>query len=213
MSLLDPGCASLHWRHNGRGGFSNHQPHGCLLNRLFRIRSKKHQSFASLAFVQGIHRWPVNSPHKWRVTRKMFPFASDWLAVSGAGEAACTLMTKFKTGVQAANKKNPSKPHIIAPFWGNLPLANGFLSQMDSKEPVMRKIFPCYGVQWMCHSWSPAHSCITIYACRRIVNFYHIWRAWYHVWVHCYSSSCEQSIKYTKIPGIMESCCQKTACS
>ena len=29
---------------------------------------------ASLAFVCGIHRWPVNSPHKGPVTRKMFPF-------------------------------------------------------------------------------------------------------------------------------------------
>ena len=35
---------------------------------------RKHQRFASLAFVQGIHRWPVNSPHKGPVTRKMFPF-------------------------------------------------------------------------------------------------------------------------------------------
>ena len=34
----------------------------------------KHQSSASLAFVRGIHRWPVNSPHKWPVTRKMLPF-------------------------------------------------------------------------------------------------------------------------------------------
>ena len=35
---------------------------------------RKHQSSASLAFVRGIHRWPVNSPHKWPVTRTMFPF-------------------------------------------------------------------------------------------------------------------------------------------
>ena len=35
---------------------------------------RKYQSSASLAFVRGIHRWPVNSPHKWPVTRKMFPF-------------------------------------------------------------------------------------------------------------------------------------------
>ena len=35
---------------------------------------RKHQSPASLAFVRGIHRWPVNSPHKRPVTRKMFPF-------------------------------------------------------------------------------------------------------------------------------------------
>ena len=35
---------------------------------------RKQQSSASLAFVSGIHRRPVNSPHKWPVTRKMFPF-------------------------------------------------------------------------------------------------------------------------------------------
>ena len=35
---------------------------------------RKHQSSASLGFVTGINRWPVNSPHKWPVTRKMFPF-------------------------------------------------------------------------------------------------------------------------------------------
>ena len=33
---------------------------------------RKHQSSASLAFVWGIHRGPVNSPHKWPVTRKCF---------------------------------------------------------------------------------------------------------------------------------------------
>ena len=35
---------------------------------------RRHQSSASLAFVRGIHPWPVNSPHKWPVTWKMFPF-------------------------------------------------------------------------------------------------------------------------------------------
>ena len=35
---------------------------------------RKHQCSASLAFVWGIHRGPVNSPHKWPVMRKMFPF-------------------------------------------------------------------------------------------------------------------------------------------
>ena len=36
------------------------------------VNQRKHQSSASLAFVP----WPVNSPHKWPVTRKMFPFDS-----------------------------------------------------------------------------------------------------------------------------------------
>ena len=63
---------SLHWRHNGQDSVSIHQPHECLFDRLFRRRSKKYQSSTSLAFVWGIHRRPVNSPHKWPVTRKMF---------------------------------------------------------------------------------------------------------------------------------------------
>ena len=35
---------------------------------------RKPQSSASLAFVRGIHWWPVNSQHKWPVTRKIIPF-------------------------------------------------------------------------------------------------------------------------------------------
>ena len=35
---------------------------------------RNHQSSASLAFVRGIHQWPVNFPHKGPVTRKMFSF-------------------------------------------------------------------------------------------------------------------------------------------
>ena len=32
------------------------------------VDQRKHQSSPSLAFVWEIHRWPVNSPHKWPVT-------------------------------------------------------------------------------------------------------------------------------------------------
>ena len=38
------------------------------------VNQRKPQSSASLAFVREIHREPVNFPHKWPVTRKMFPF-------------------------------------------------------------------------------------------------------------------------------------------
>ena len=33
---------------------------------------RTHQRSLSLAFVRGIHRWPLDSPHKWPVTRKCF---------------------------------------------------------------------------------------------------------------------------------------------
>ena len=52
----------LQWHHNEHDGASNHQPHDCLLNRLFRRRSKKTSKLRVTGFVRGIHRWPVNSP-------------------------------------------------------------------------------------------------------------------------------------------------------
>ena len=65
-------CLTLQWRHNGRDDVSNHQPHDCLLNRLFRRRSKKTSKHRVTGLCAG--NSPVNSPHKWPVTRKMFPF-------------------------------------------------------------------------------------------------------------------------------------------
>ena len=65
--------ASLQWRHDGRDGALNHQPHDCLLHRLFRRRSKKTSKLRVTGLCAGIHQWAVNSPHKWPVMRKMFP--------------------------------------------------------------------------------------------------------------------------------------------
>ena len=43
---------------------------------------RKHQSSASLAFVRGIHRGPLNSPHKRPIARKMFPFDDVIMAIA-----------------------------------------------------------------------------------------------------------------------------------
>ena len=43
----------LRWRHNGRDGVSNHQPHACLLNRLFRRRLKKTSKFRVTGICVG----------------------------------------------------------------------------------------------------------------------------------------------------------------
>ena len=61
------------WRHNGRDDVSNHQPHDCLLNRIFRHRWKK-TSKLRVTGLWEIQRWPITSPYKGPVTRKMFPF-------------------------------------------------------------------------------------------------------------------------------------------
>ena len=43
---------------------------------------RKHESSASVAVVHGIHRGPMNTPHKWPVMRKIFPF-DDVIMVLG----------------------------------------------------------------------------------------------------------------------------------
>ena len=64
---------------------------------------RKHQSSASLAFVWGIHRWPVNSPHKCPVTRKMAEVIShtahDWRF-----GRKCLLFINFLTHEHFCNK-------------------------------------------------------------------------------------------------------------
>ena len=62
----------LHWRHNDHDGVSNHQPHGCLLNRLFRRRSKKTSKLRVTGLCVGNSPGLVNFPHKGPVTRKCF---------------------------------------------------------------------------------------------------------------------------------------------
>ena len=64
--------STLQWRHNGHDGASNHQPHDCLLNRLFRHRSKKTPKLRVTGLCEGNSPWPAISPNRWSVTRKMF---------------------------------------------------------------------------------------------------------------------------------------------
>ena len=65
---------TLHWRHNERDDVSNHQPHDCLLNRLFRCRSKKTPKLCVTGLYAGTSPWPMTSTHKWSATREMFSF-------------------------------------------------------------------------------------------------------------------------------------------
>ena len=62
---------SLQWRHNGGDSVSNHQPHDCLLNRLFRRRSKK----TSKIRVTGLCMW--NSPGTGEFPAQMANYAEN----------------------------------------------------------------------------------------------------------------------------------------
>ena len=68
---------------------------------------RKHENSAALAFVRGIHRWsPVNSPHKWPVTRKMVPFDDVIMLWFGTGCFA-HIPQRYLTGTGAIVRLRP----------------------------------------------------------------------------------------------------------
>ena len=71
---VNPCLPPLQWRHNGRAGVSNHQLHDCLLNRLFRHRSKKIAKLCVTDLCEGYPSVTSEFPAKLPVTRKMFQF-------------------------------------------------------------------------------------------------------------------------------------------
>ena len=82
----------LHWRHNDHDSVWNHQPHGCLLNRLFRHRSKKTSKLRVTGPCVENSPEPVNSPHKGPVARKMFPFDDVIMGRGNPGDGICHVL-------------------------------------------------------------------------------------------------------------------------
>ena len=62
---------SLRWRHNDHTGVSNHQPHGCLLNRLFMRKSKKTSKLRVTGLCVG------NSPGTGEFPAQMASYAEN----------------------------------------------------------------------------------------------------------------------------------------
>ena len=144
--------ASLRWRHNGHDGVSNHQPHHCLLNRLFGCTSKKTSKLCVTGLCAG------NSPGTgdfsaqmanntenvsiwWRqhdhlpILRPM-TYARQW-------KKSQLLLFGYQRYCQsrANNKEN-----IIAPHWTFFKVNPPITSGSSHKEPGMRKGFPCQNV-------------------------------------------------------------------
>ena len=84
------------WRHNGCDSVSNHQPRECLLRRLIRRTSKKTSKLRVTGLCAG------NSPHKWPVTRKMFPFDDVIMTVHNISDIMKTV-DKFSHAIYRQN--------------------------------------------------------------------------------------------------------------
>ena len=90
LTGLAVSVSTLEWRHNERDGVSNHQPHGCLLNRLFRRRSKKTSTLRVTGLCEGNSPVPGEFPAQrasnaenvsiwWRHHEKNLLYRSRWV--------------------------------------------------------------------------------------------------------------------------------------
>ena len=143
---------SLHWRHNDHGSVSNHQPHGCLLNRLFRRRSKKTSKLRGTGLCVGNSPGPVNSPHKGPVTRKMFPFDDvimmrTWVPATGSKVRDNNYTQQYLREVIAC----PCPCYLL------LAQKLSYDISYTSKSPF--DIVPCSLVVWVLHNMSPSYEC------------------------------------------------------
>ena len=76
---------------------------------------RKHQSSASLAFVRRIHQRQVNSPHKWPVTQKMFPF-DDVIMKGFLSSTYKKTKSNRAQGISTEHRCTNSKQHIHFPI-------------------------------------------------------------------------------------------------
>ena len=94
---------SLQWRHNGRDSVSNHQHHDCLLNRLFRRRSKKTSKLRVIGLCVG------NSPGTGEFSAQMASYAEN---VSIWWRHHVTEGQQQKLCVQCKNTEVMNKLHL-----------------------------------------------------------------------------------------------------
>ena len=99
---------------------------------------RKHHSSASLAFVRGIHRGPVNSPHKGPVTQKMFPFDDVIILSWLRGASARRYPTLVHKGLN--DGPDPDRPQGI--------------SEIEPDLSFRRPRKPKYKIPWNCFSFT-----------------------------------------------------------
>ena len=135
---------TLHWRHNDHDGVSNHQPHGCLFNRLFRRRSKKTSKLRVTGLCVENSPGPVNSPHKGPVKRKMFPF-DDVVMRTGRSSLNLPHATRHLVIVSCDNSE------FTTASWGYISSPQG--NRMVA-PPQLASPNPLWPLSLVCIYWS-----------------------------------------------------------
>ena len=159
---------SLQWRHNGRDSISNHQPRDCILNRLFRRRSKKTSKLRVTGLCAG------NSPGTGEFHAQMASYAENvsiwWHHVS------CNHISS------TARLINPSQLFTIFwQVWKSFPWRWSKIKEysgvMNMYEPHWNYLKPLNAIFLRkCNSfWIFHHSSMLKYLCQKLKNIFTGW--------------------------------------
>ena len=146
----------LHWRHNECDGISNHQCFECLLNRLFRRRSKKTSELRVTGLCEGNSPVTGEIPYQRSVTQKMFPFDDIIMSIPKLQEHCWSLGMDKKFHLTLwwkwsliqvevkSNHVNKGGPRTLPkkPMW-------------DSKDIYSWQTWYAYTAVEMCHCYAP----------------------------------------------------------
>ena len=121
---------SLLWRHNERDGVSNHQPHDCLLNRLFRRRSKKTSKPRVSGFCAGNSPVIGEFPAQMASNAENVSIFYDVIISStlhNFDQIKCKWINEHQTPIQTYEDQwrqinNWSWPNVVILLSGNVPL-------------------------------------------------------------------------------------------
>ena len=129
---------TLQWRQNERDGVSNHRRLDCLLDRMFRRRSRKTSKPRVTGLCEG--NSPVNSPHKGPVTRTNFHLmTSSWI------NYGCWIMSlAFVRGIHRWPVQRASNAENVSIWWRlSFVTQNVTISWSSSFSDVMKNCSNC----------------------------------------------------------------------
>ena len=127
---------TLQWRHNGRDSVSNHQPHDCLLNRLFRRRSKKTSKLRVTGFCAG------NSPGTDESPAQMASCAENvsiWWRHHGV------LRDAYITNIRELRDYNKNNPRFMKWYHS---MFRDFLTALAHIGTGCQPMWACAVIQW-----------------------------------------------------------------
>ena len=142
---------TLHWRHNGHDSVSNHQPYCCLLNCLFRRRSKIISKLHVTGLCAGNSLETGEFPAQMARNAEIFPF-DDLIMISDLVGASPNLWFEFNAPFNALPSPWKEKCHIpqanlVPQFWDKT-ITSCNNKMIREKIVSLKYLRPCSASFW-----------------------------------------------------------------